>query len=79
MDEKFMERKTHITVDIINVTSYMVLSMLVNSFVYIVDSFVAQINENAMTALSLVYPVQNFITAVAIGFAIGINSIIAFI
>lgn len=57
----------------------MVLSMLVNSLYNIVDSFfVAQINENAMTALSLVYPVQNFITAVAIGFAIGINSIIAF-
>ena len=53
--------------------------MLVNSLYNNVDSFfVAQINENAMTALSLVYPVQNFITAVAIGFAIGINSIIAF-
>ena len=56
-----------------------IISMLVNSLYNIVDSFfVAQINENAMTALSLVYPVQNFITAVAIGFAIGINSIIAF-
>lgn len=57
----------------------MVLSMLVNSLYNIVDSFfVAQISEDAMTALSLVFPVQNFINAVAIGFAIGINAAIAF-
>lgn len=56
----------------------MVLSMLVNSLYNIVDSFfVAQISEAAMTALSLVYPVQNFINAVAIGFGVGINAVIA--
>ncbi len=56
----------------------MVLSMLVNSLYNIVDSFfVAQISEDAMTALSLVYPVQNFINAVAIGFGVGINAVIA--
>ena len=44
----------------------MVFSMLVNSLYNIVDSFfVAQISEQAMTALSLVYPVQNMINAVA--------------
>ena len=37
----------------------------------------AQISEDAMTALSLVYPVQNFINAVGIGFGIGINAVIA--
>ena len=31
-----------------------------------------------MTALSLVYPVQNLINAVAIGFGIGINAVIAY-
>ena len=57
----------------------MVISMLVNSLYNIVDSyFVAKISEDAMTALSLVYPVQNFINAVAIGFGIGINALIAF-
>ena len=57
----------------------MVLSMLVNSLYNIVDSFfVAQISEEAMTALSLVYPVQNFINAVGIGFGVGINAVIAF-
>lgn len=50
----------------------MVLSMLVNSLYNIVDSFfVARISEQAMTALSLVYPVQNLINAIAIGFGVG--------
>lgn len=57
----------------------MVLSMLVNSLYNIVDSFfVAKISEEAMTALSLVYPVQNFINAIAIGFGVGINAQISF-
>ena len=57
----------------------MVLSMFVNSLYNIVDSFfVARISEQAMTALSLVYPVQNLINAIAIGFGIGINSQISF-
>ena len=55
-----------------------VISMLVNSLYNIVDSlFVAQINEQAMTALSLVFPIQNFVNAVAIGFGIGINALVA--
>ena len=57
----------------------MVISMLVNSLYNIVDSFfVAQISEDAMTALSLVYPVQNFVNAVAIGFGIGLNAVISY-
>ena len=55
-----------------------VISMLVNSLYNIVDSlFVARISENAMTALSLVFPIQNFANAIAIGFGIGINAMIA--
>ena len=54
-----------------------VISMLVNSLYNIVDSlFVARISEEAMTALSLVYPVQNLINAIAIGFSIGIAALI---
>lgn len=57
----------------------MVISMAVNSLYNIVDSyFVAKLNEEAMTALSLVYPIQNMINAIAIGFAIGINASVAF-
>ncbi|MDY4970970.1 MAG: MATE family efflux transporter, partial [Lachnospiraceae bacterium] len=57
----------------------LVLSMTVNSLYNIVDSlFVARISENAMTALSLVFPIQNLVNSVAVGFAIGINAMIAF-
>ena len=56
----------------------MMISMLVQALYNIVDSlFVAQINEQAMTALSLVFPIQNFVNAVAIGFGIGINALVA--
>ena len=57
----------------------MVLSMLVNSLYNIVDSyFVAKISEEAMTALSLVYPIQNLVTSLGVGFGVGVNAAIAF-
>lgn len=57
----------------------MVISMAVNSLYNIVDSyFVAKMSEDALTALALVYPVQNLITAVAVGFGVGINATVAF-
>lgn len=77
MNENFMKEKPVLSL-ILSMGLPMMLSMLVNSLYNIVDSyFVAQISEDAMTALSLVYPVQNFINAVAIGFGVGINSVIA--
>lgn len=64
---------------IISMALPMIISMCVNSLYNIVDSyFVAKISEDAMTSLSLVYPVQNFVNAVAIGFGVGINAVIAF-
>lgn len=57
----------------------MVISMGVNSLYNIVDSyFVAKMSEDAMTALALVYPVQNIITAIAVGFGIGTNAVISY-
>ncbi len=57
----------------------MTISMLVNALYNIVDSyFVAKISEDAMTALSLVFPVQNIVNAVSVGFGIGINAVIAY-
>ena len=54
------------------------VSMLVSALYNIVDSFfVARISEQAMTALSLVYPVQNLINAVAIGFGVGVGALIS--
>lgn len=76
--ETFMKEKAVFPL-IISMSLPMVISMCVNSLYNIVDSyFVAKISEDAMTALSLIFPVQNFINAVVIGFGVGINALIAF-
>lgn len=57
----------------------MVLSMLVSSLYNIVDSyFVAMISEDAMTALSLVFPLQNLVSSIGVGFGIGMNASISY-
>lgn len=78
MNNTFMKEKPVFPL-IMSMALPMVISMLVNSLYNIVDSFfVAQISEDAMTALSLVFPIQNLVNAIAIGFGVGINSQIAF-
>lgn len=78
MNETFMKEKPVFPL-LTSMALPMVISMLVNSLYNIVDSFfVSKISENAMTALSLVFPIQNFVNAVAIGFGVGINAMIAF-
>ncbi len=53
----------------------MMVSMLVQALYNIVDSiFVAQINEYALRAVSLAFPIQSLMTAVAVGTAVGINA-----
>ena len=77
MNETFMKEKPIFPL-LLSMSLPMVISMAVNSLYNIVDSyFVAKISEDAMTALSLVFPIQNFINAVAIGFGVGINAMIA--
>lgn len=78
MNDTFMKEKPILGL-VLSMSLPMVLSMLVNSLYNIVDSyFVASISEEAMTALSLVYPIQNLINAITIGFGVGINATIAF-
>ena len=78
MEQTYMKEKPILQL-VLSMSLPMIISMMVNSLYNIIDSFfVAKISENAMTALSLVYPVQNLINAVTIGFGIGINAIIAF-
>lgn len=78
MDQTFMKEKPVMPL-VISMALPMTISMLVNALYNIVDSyFVAKISEDSMTALSLVYPMQNLIMAVTVGFAIGVNAIIAF-
>lgn len=53
-------------------------SMLIQSLYNVVDSmFVARIGQQALAAVSLAFPIQNLILAVAVGFGIGINSYVS--
>lgn len=57
MEQTYMKEKPILPL-LLSMALPMVLSMMVNSLYNIIDSyFVAKINENAMTALSLVFPV----------------------
>ena len=77
MNNDFMKQKPVFPL-ILSMSLPMVISMLVNSLYNIIDSFfVSKISDDAMTALSLVFPIQNFISAAAIGFGIGINAVIS--
>lgn len=79
MDQTYMKEQPILKL-IVSMALPMVISMMVSSLYNIVDSFfIARISEDAMTALSLVYPVQNLINAVLIGFGIGINAVSHFI
>ena len=78
MTQTFMKEKKILPL-VLSMSLPMVISMAVNSLYNIVDSyFVAKLSEEAMTALALVYPVQNLITSIAVGFGIGINACVAF-
>ncbi|MDE5983685.1 MAG: MATE family efflux transporter [Eubacterium sp.] len=78
MEQNFMKVKSPFKL-VITMSLPMVLSMLVNALYNIVDSyFIAKISEDAMTALSLVFPLQNLVMSVAVGFGIGINSAVSF-
>lgn len=78
MNQRFMREKPILPL-LLSMALPMVVSMLVNSLYNIIDSlFVAKIGEDAITALSLVYPVQNLINALAIGFGVGINAVISY-
>ncbi len=56
----------------------MMISMLVQALYNVVDSmFVSRINENALTAVSLAFPAQNLMIAVAVGTGVGINALMS--
>lgn len=54
------------------------ISMLVQAMYNVVDSmFVARLNENALTAVSLVFPIQNLMISVGVGTGVGINALLS--
>ena len=56
----------------------MMISMLIQALYNVVDSmFVSYISEAALTAVSLAYPVQNLMIAVATGTGVGINAMLS--
>ena len=56
----------------------MMISMLVQALYNIVDSiFVSRINEYALRAVSLAFPIQSLMIAVAVGTAVGINAFLS--
>ena len=63
---------------IVSMSLPIMISMLVQALYNIVDSiFVAQINENALTAVSMAFPIQNLMIAVGVGTAVGMNALLA--
>ena len=54
------------------------ISMLINALYNIVDSiFVARYSASALTAVSLVFPLQQLVIAIALGTGVGVNSLIS--
>ena len=63
---------------IINMSLPMMISMLVQALYNIVDSvFVGMVNEQSLTAVSLSFPAQNLMIAVATGTGVGVNALIS--
>ncbi len=63
---------------IISMSLPMMISMLVQALYNVVDSiFVAKISESALTAVTLAFPMQNLMIALASGTGVGINALLS--
>ena len=63
---------------LISMSLPMIISMLVQALYNVVDSmFVAQISENALTAVSLAFPLQSLMIAVGVGTGVGVNAVLS--
>ncbi len=63
---------------LVNMSLPVVISMLVEALYNVIDSiFVAQINEEALTAVSLAFPIQNLMIAIAVGTGVGMNALLS--
>ncbi|MGI6107862.1 MAG: MATE family efflux transporter [Lachnospiraceae bacterium] len=60
---------------LVRMAAPMMISFFIQALYNIVDSiFVARISENALTAVSLAFPMQNVITAVGVGLGVGLSA-----
>jgi putative MATE family efflux protein len=63
---------------LLNISLPIILSMTVQALYNIVDSmFVSRISEEALTAVSLVFPMQSLIIAISAGTAVGFNALVS--
>ena len=63
---------------IVNMSVPMMISMLVQALYNVVDSvFVAMLSENALTAVTLAFPLQNLMIAVGAGTGVGVNAMLS--
>ena len=63
---------------LLNMSLPMMVSMLVQALYNIVDSiFVAKLSENALTAVSLAFPIQTLLIALGTGTGVGVNSLLS--
>ena len=63
---------------LITMAAPMVLSMLIGALYNVVDSlFVSNYGENALSAVSLAFPIQNIIIATGTGIGVGINALLS--
>lgn len=67
-----------ISVLLLEVSVPIMISMLIQALYNVVDSyFVMRLSENAFTAVSVAFPVQNMIVGMAVGTGVGINSLLS--
>lgn len=63
---------------LLNMSLPMMISMLVQAMYNVVDSiFVSRVSENALTAVSLAFPLQTLLIAVGAGTGVGVNSLLS--
>ncbi len=81
MEEQLRENKMGIMPVgrlLITMSLPMMISMLIQALYNVVDSiFVAQLSENALTAVTLAFPIQNLMVSVGAGTAVGINALLS--
>ena len=81
MEERIQENKMGVMPVkklLISISLPMMISMFVQAMYNIVDSiFVARISENALTAVSLAFPLQTIMFSVAAGTGVGVNALVS--
>ena len=78
VDADLKEYKHQLLKDFSDEALPMIVSMLVQALYNIVDSiFVAQLSENALTAVSMAFPIQNLMIGMATGIGVGMNAFVS--